>query len=598
MLLMFVDIASGKPSGAVKASNGDIVYNYYWANNERIVYQFAKKVASSEVPVTHGMWAINKDNSRRKLIYGTGIDRGKTGSRLNNKKHILASVRFVSPLINDPKNVLIVEHPLSPIGKFYYDLRNIAPSISKLNVYTGKRFKIETLPTPGAIPVASLDGQLNVYTSQKRNTQLEVHFRQSKEDSWSQAALPAGYSDPHVVGVNRDGTEVYIRARDYQSGFFTIYSWYPNDGDIIPLFETDDGDVDDWITDPVSRSPVAAIHEPGLPKYQYLDHPFAKNHKMLAKAFKGQRVSFEDYSFDGRYVVAFVNADLNPGEYFLFDTKTKKANFLMAARSWVDPNSMRPMLTKHLKARDGLPLTAYLTLANESAKKAPLVVIPHGGPHGVRDYWSFDSRAQLLAYSGFNVLQVNFRGSAGFGGKFEVAGYKNWGTAMVDDVIDATKSMIDQGYGEAGKVCIFGSSYGGFSSLAAASRAPDLYKCAVGYVGIYDLNMMFESGDIPEMRTGPGFLNKVLGNDNVAMAEQSPVNNADKIKANVFLIHGAEDKRAPIEHSRAMKKSLEKFGNKPKWLVFNRSGHGVYRDKDRIKLYKEVIDFLNKNIVL
>ncbi|MCV6621432.1 MAG: alpha/beta fold hydrolase [Cellvibrionaceae bacterium] len=596
MLLMFVDIASGKPSGAVKASNGDIIYDYYWANDERIVYQFARKIVSTENPVMGGMWAINKDNSRRKLIYGAGVDKGKTGSRLNNKRDINAAVEFISPLINDPKNVLIVEHPLSPVGKFLYDLRNIAPSVSKLNVYSGKRYKLETLPTPGADPVASLDGQLHVYTHQKKNTALEVFYRDSASSSWSEAALPPGFADPRVVGVSKAGSEIYIRARDFQSGFFTIYSWSPSDGAIVPLFDTENGDVSNWIVDPLSRTPVAAIHEPDLPKYQYLDHPFAKNHKMLAKAFKGQRVSFEDYSFDGRYIVAFVNADVNPGEYFLFDTQTKKADFLMAARSWVDPNTMRPMQAMQFEARDGLQMTGYLTLANTQKKKAPLVVVPHGGPHGVRDYWSYDSRAQLLSYSGFNVLQLNFRGSGGYGVKFERSGYKQWGKSMVDDVIDATKALVEQGYADHDKICIFGSSYGGFSSMAAASRAPDLFKCAVGYVGVYDLNMMFESGDIPEMRVGPGFLTKVLGTDKAAMAEQSPVNNAEKIKAEVLLVHGGEDKRAPIEHGKSMKKALENAGNKPKWVVFGRAGHGVYNDKDRVKLYQEVIGFLNSNI--
>lgn len=596
MLLMFVDIASGKPSGAVKASNGDIVYNYYWANNERIVYQFAKKVSSLDVPVSFGMWAVNKDNTGRKLIYGRGVDKGKTGSRLNTKKDISAAVRFISPLLDDPKNVLIVEHPLSRIGNFLHDLRNIAPSVSKLNVYTGKRYKLETLPTPGAAPVASRNGQLNVYTHEKKNTKLEVYYRSEKSEPWQQANFPLSYASPRVIGVSEDGTDIFIRARDAQSGFMTLFSWNPVSGESVQLFDTENGDVREWIVDPVSNSPVAAIHEPDLPKYQYLNKPFAEFHKMLAKAFKGQRVSFEDHSFDGRFIVAFVDSDVNPGEYYLFDTKTKKADFLMAARSWIDPNSMHPVKTVEVVARDGLTLRGYLTIARNVEKKAPLVVMPHGGPHGVREYWRYDSEAQLLAYAGFNVLQIDFRGSGGRGAKFEQAGYKQWGKAMVDDVIDATNAMVKEGYADADKICMFGASYGGFSSLMAAAKAPDLYQCAVGYVGVYDLNMMFESGDIPEMRIGSGYLHRVLGSDKSAMAAQSPVNNADKIKAKVMLIHGAEDYRAPIEHSEAMKSALEKVGNKPKWMVFERAMHGVHDNKDRIKLYRELIGFLNQNI--
>ncbi|NJN51566.1 MAG: S9 family peptidase [Gammaproteobacteria bacterium] len=180
-----------------------------------------------------------------------------------------------------------------------------------------------------------------------------------------------------------------------------------------------------------------------------------------------------------------------------------------------------------------------------------MIVIPHGGPHGVYDTYGFDGEIQLLANQGYAVLQVNFRGSGGRGRAFQAAGYGEWGEKMQDDITDAVKWTIAEGTADPNRICIFGASYGGFAALSGVTRDPDLYRCAVGYVGVYDLNLMFDKGDIQSVAFGMNYLKRVLGTDTADLTRRSPVNHADNIKVPVLLIHGKLDERAPIEHSIA-----------------------------------------------
>ena len=291
----------------------------------------------------------------------------------------------------------------------------------------------------------------------------------------------------------------------------------------------------------------------------------------------------------------FVDSDVNPGDYYLFDTVSKRADFLRAGRIWIEPKQMRPKEPITLKARDGLELHGYVTRPAGDGPHA-MVVMPHGGPHGIRDVWEFDPEVQLLANRGYAVLQVNFRGSGGYGMDFENAGFGEWGAKMQDDVTDATRWAIEQKIASADRICIYGISYGGFAALMGAAREPDLYRCAIGYAGVYDLELMWESGDIPDSRGGRAYLQRVLGTDVAKLRAQSPVYNAQNIKAPVLLIHGKADWRADYEQAQRMKAALEKNRKKVEWLALGREGHGAYDENTRREVYERILQFLAANL--
>jgi dipeptidyl aminopeptidase/acylaminoacyl peptidase len=224
-------------------------------------------------------------------------------------------------------------------------------------------------------------------------------------------------------------------------------------------------------------------------------------------------------------------------------------------------------------------------------------VLPHGGPHGIRDTWEYDWEVQLLASRGYSVLQVNFRGSGGYGMDFEQAGYREWGAKMQDDLTDATRWAIEQKIAPADRICIYGASYGGFAALMGAEREPDLYRCAIGYAGVYDLQLIVDSADSADSSFTRAYFERVLGSDVAKLRAQSPVTNARNIKAPVLLIHGKADNTADYEHAKRMRAALEANQKKFEWLALGGEGHGVYDEGTRREVYERILQFLDANLM-
>jgi dipeptidyl aminopeptidase/acylaminoacyl peptidase len=249
-----------------------------------------------------------------------------------------------------------------------------------------------------------------------------------------------------------------------------------------------------------------------------------------------------------------------------------------------------------LRARDGIAIRGYLTTPKVSnPKRLPMVVLVHGGPHGIFDSYGFDWEAQLLASRGYAVLQVNYRGSGGRGKVFEASGYGRWGAEMQDDVTDAVNWAIKDGVADASRICIMGGSFGAYSALAGVFREPEMFRCAVGIAGVYDLELMHKKGDIPDLESGRRYLRMAVGTDAADMQSRSPSFNAERIKAAVFLVHGRDDERAPYEQAVRMRAALQKAGNSPEWLVESKEGHGFFNEKNRAEVYTRILEFLAKH---
>jgi dipeptidyl aminopeptidase/acylaminoacyl peptidase len=197
---------------------------------------------------------------------------------------------------------------------------------------------------------------------------------------------------------------------------------------------------------------------------------------------------------------------------------------------------------------------------------------------------------------GFAVLQVNMRGSGNYGDRFMSAGYKEWGGKMIDDIAAATRWAMQNDAVDGNKVCAYGASYGAYASYMLAIREPQLLTCVAGYVGVYDLNMLYTKGDVPKSWGGEGFLERVIGRDKAQLDDFSPINHATKISANAMLIHGEADFRAPIEHAHAMRKALRKAGKDVEWIEIDQSGHGAFSMKSKLELYEGLLGFLDANL--
>lgn len=348
--------------------------------------------------------------------------------------------------------------------------------------------------------------------------------------------------------------------------------------------------------------PFGVFSGAGVPSIHYFDpdEPSARLHAALSSALAntGLHIRFVDQTRDGMLRMFYGYSDRDPGAWYLVDTTTSKVSTLLVAQAGINPKLMGERRPIRFKASDGLELEAILTIPNGMPQpaKLPLVLLPHGGPHAQGDEWSFDNDAQFLASRGYLVLQVNYRGSLGRGRDFEEAGWLKWGTRIQDDLIDGVRWAIEQGYADASRICAYGASFGAYSAMMVPVRAPDLFRCAVGYAGLYDLPMMYAKGDIQESRYGRNYLTRVIGRDKADLAANSPTTLADRIKVPVLLIHGEADERTPFAQAKAMRAALQKAGNAPEWMAVPKEGHGFYNEANQIAMLRKLEAFLGQHL--
>ncbi|MCJ8267860.1 MAG: prolyl oligopeptidase family serine peptidase, partial [Psychrosphaera sp.] len=331
------------------------------------------------------------------------------------------------------------------------------------------------------------------------------------------------------------------------------------------------------------------------------NHPDAKALQLIVKALPGYITSVVSETLDGTLKVVRVNNQFSPDAYLLYDVKKNQLSYLFNSRSWVNADNSANVVPFKFKARDGIEIAGYVTLplgadTLKDAKNLPFIVNVHGGPHGVRDYMQYDSENQLYASRGIAVLQVNYRGSSGYGQKFTELGYKHWGDTVQFDIIDGIKALVSQGTADKKRLCIIGASFGGYSALQSSIIAPDLFQCAVGIIGVYDLELMHETGNIRKRKSGRAYLEKVIGTDKNVLRANSPVRHLDKLKIPVLIVHGGEDKQVPVEHAQKLKEGLEKQGLPHQWMLLDDEGHGFYKPEHRAAVYQRTLRFLQQHL--
>lgn len=316
----------------------------------------------------------------------------------------------------------------------------------------------------------------------------------------------------------------------------------------------------------------------------------------LEQAFDGQNVVITSRSFDGSLSVLLVSSDRNPGQYYLYNAKTNKAELLFSVLPNIDADEMAPMQPIQFKARDGLVIHGYLTLPLAQSKNLPMIVLPHGGPFGLRDNWGFDPEVQYFAYHGYAVLQIEYRGSGGYGYAFQKAGYQQWGGTMQDDLTDGTRWAIQQGIADPKRICIYGGSYGGYAAIEGAVKQPDLYKCAVGYAGVYDLVSFRSHFHTLHYQPYAPAISTELGDNEDYLRAHSPVFHVADIKAALFLAHGGMDKTVPIGQADELRDALDKIHKPYVWVYYPGEVHGFFKLEDRVALYTKMLAFFDKYI--
>jgi dipeptidyl aminopeptidase/acylaminoacyl peptidase len=339
-------------------------------------------------------------------------------------------------------------------------------------------------------------------------------------------------------------------------------------------------------------------------RYHWFDAERGALQAKLENTFAGCDVRVTSWSDDESVALIFAAHDREPGVYYVLDKKDGSLVQFRRARD-LDPARLSPRRPFRYTARDGLEIHGYLTLPLSAgswpkdqppkvAKRLPLVIHPHGGPFGVRDYWGYDTDAQFLASRGYAVLQPNYRGSGGYGREFINKGRHQWGRAMQDDLTDAVKWAIDQGIADPERIAIYGASYGGYASLIGAMLTPDLYVCAVNYVGASDLEITFKQRGEDAWRTDDEFSyqREWVGPTRAYRDETSPLNLVDRIKIPTLHVYGAEDPRVKINHWTRLEPLLKKHRKDYQAIVEGKQGHGFRDQVASISFYAALETFL------
>lgn len=583
--IALLDTTTGKASVVVHFKDEDI-QEIFWKGNDRIL--FFSEVDGHEVPLLASTDLQGKSVKRilrpkvRKdsfsIFWGTLVDDFPASDH-----HILI-VGFTNE--SDPKRML----PGAPV--------NPDPAIYRVNVKTADRTSVLTLD--GSTSYGLFDGKAQqrlaeLYTGNK----IDVGIRANNSRAWrrirSYSVTAAEWDFRKLLADGR--TAVLFDYNESDRG--ELRTLDVETGALGPvLFSPEGGEVTRVIYAPRRQRVLGVEYEDTRKRNHWLDEKWAQIAGVIERSFPDHVVSITSISDDEKRFLFTVESDRDPGRYFLADLRSgsMQAQLINAVRPAIKPDLMSPMVPISFTARDGLTLHGYLTKPGGRADAStPLLVLPHGGPFGIRDSWEFNPEVQFLANRGYAVLQVNYRGSGGYGWQFQRAGYQEWGGKMQDDLTDAVEWVVGQGWADGSRVGIIGASYGGYAALIGAAMTPERYKVAINYVGVTDLRLITR-WDLDGGIAGDTLLELRIGRDPAFLASRSPVNFVSNIRVPTLHAYGANDPRVEITHWQALEAALKKHGKVYESLIEQREGHGFHKAETSLKFYLAVESFLARHL--
>lgn len=562
------------------------IADFWWVGDQRLMFGLAERFGARDFPSPTGeLFAMNVDGSRPQLLVGWRVRESSLGTNIRSSaKEEFVHAWPIDLLPEDPRNVLVAVSPFS---------KDPLTRVDRMDVQTGRRTTIATAPVYRGQFLADHAGEIRFAVGARGDNISRLYYREQRGADWQLINDERESGRVEVpIGFSEDDTVAYLQVSQ-PSGPDAVIAWTIASGERRELAR--DAAVDpELIMRPGTVAAVGVRYLGAPPRTAFFDETGddAKRMRMLEAAFPGQVVRVASATRDAATQMLLVTSDTDPGSFYTFDVAGRQADFVLPRRARIDPARMATMQPVSLQARDGLPLHGYLTRpADAGDAPLPLVVMPHGGPFGIFDDWAFEPDAQVLAQAGYAVLQVNFRGSGNYGRAFRHAGAREWGGTMQDDLTDATRWAVAQGHADAERICIYGASYGGYAALMGVAREPDLYRCAVGYVGVYDLPLMRtqDRRGGTSMRT---WLDEWIGTDTAQLSARSPTRLADRIQAPVLLVAGGEDEIAPVEHTRRMERALRAAGVPVDTLYVANEGHGFYKPENRRAFYTRLLAFL------
>ncbi len=591
------DLEGKEPPRFIEASPKDDVVWFRWVSDDWLVFSVISPSDRSFEREGTGLVALRRDGSSSRLL----INREYENEDPMKRQRYLDPDHLFLALGAPGSNEIIV-------GQWHWDVRrefsHVTPRV--INVSTGRvrtlldggpRADSWTFDAKGRARVArhTKDGVVTTWWADTKGEWRELSKAPVFEQPWIPRYVDG---DDELVVSTVDATgSLELKRFDFAAGrpsatallatpgFSSIPSVRadPATGRVLGLSVTTDA------TNAVWFSPVMKALQ------EKVDAKFPDNVNYIWCQDCGNT----------KLVMVYTYSDRDPGSFVMWRPQENKWQLLGEARPDIPPTRMAPLEFHRIKARDNAELPVWVTrplaALAPAAKPMPAVVVVHGGPNlrGV-ERWAWRNEAQFLASRGYVVIEPEFRGSRGYGERHYRAGFKEWGRAMQDDVTDALRFAVKQGWVDASRVCIMGGSYGGYSTLIGLVRDPDQYRCGVAFAAVSDPRNMYDFHWSDISREGRGFSLPVTLGDRVKDAEllaaSSAVDKADRIKAPLLLVHGARDRRVPIENAEIMLAALRKAGKNVEWVRYPEEGHGFFYDENRFDFYRRVEAFLAKHL--
>ncbi|HET7534960.1 MAG TPA: S9 family peptidase [Candidatus Didemnitutus sp.] len=543
----------------------------FWASDNRVLF------------------FVDDDGKEEYQIYAVDPD----GSDPTNLGY--ANVAFLRRLHDDPKHILVQA----------YVRQKESWEVGKLDLSNGKITSIVAHAPPQA-PVSSFvidhANQVRFAIAHDDGAKLtKILYRDKNGQEWQEvASFPydaAGWSPIEFDGDNRTVFVASNLGRKTRAiyRFDTVTKQL---GELV--FGDDTYDVDTVIYDEFKQKVVGIEYEADRRRFHWLDEEMQQIHLRLEQALPDTVHQPVQFAEDGSKIIFYSYSDRDPGVYYVYDRKHQKVSELAVIKPKIDPAQMAPMKPVSYAARDGLTIHGYLTVpVGRDPKNLPLIIHPHGGPYGPRDVWGYDPEVQFYANRGFAVLQVNYRGSGGYGPGFESAGYKKWGLEMQDDLTDGVKWAVAQGLADPKRVVISGASYGGYATMAGLVYTPELYCAGINYVGVVDIaNLIPKTIPARKMHwtyTRLGDLGR--SEDRKRIHDTSPVYFADRIQAPLLMAYGKNDPRVPRAQADDIASAMKKADKPYELMIVGDEGHGFHKEENSIAFYTRVDVFLKKFVL-
>ena len=556
-------IGEDKTTEVTFATERDIA-GYFWKGNNRIIY-----IQDSKGDENFRLFGVDKDGKNQKDL--TPFDKVRAG--------------ILDDLVDNPTEMLIQMNKENPQVFDVY----------RINVNTGDMKTVAQ--NPGNITgwQTDHDGKLRIaITTDGVNSTLL--YRDNEEQEFSPFLTTTFKETFAPLFFTFDNKNLYVSSNIDRDKAAIVEYDIANKKEVKVLYQNPDYDVNGLSYSRKRKVIEFANYTGWKQEYHFFDNETENIYNDLSSKLPGKELAITGINKNEDKLLVRTYSDKSLGAYYFYDVNTKDLKKLTDVSPWLNENDLSDQKPITYKTRDGLTIHGYLTLPKGvDPKNLPVVVNPHGGPWA-RDSWGFNPEVQFLANRGYAVLQMNFRGSTGYGREFWEKSFKQWGRTMQDDISDGVKWLIAEGIADPKRVAIYGGSYGGYATLAGLTFSPELYACGVDYVGVSNL-FTFQNSIPPYWEPFKEMLYEMVGHpvkDSVLLHDASPVFHVDNIKAPLLIAQGLHDPRVNKNESDQMVEALKKNGIDVPYMVKDNEGHGFRNEENRFDFYGAMEQFFFK----